>query len=170
MVYPIVKWPAPVLLTSAATVIEFGTPELQKLLADMFESMYAANGVGLAAPQIGVSQRIAVIDCSVGEDPGQKLVLINPVVLHTEGKQQSEEGCLSLPGFRFELARANVATIRAQDADGNWYQRTGTELLARAFLHEIDHLHGRLFISHVSRLKRDLVRRRVAKLQKTGEW
>jgi peptide deformylase len=170
MVYPIVKFPESVLLSSSAPVEDFASPELTKLLADMFESMYAANGVGLAAPQIGIARRIAVIDCSVGEDPGQKLVLINPQIIHKEGKQEGEEGCLSLPGFRFNLPRPNLVTVRAQDAEGNWYEKTGTDLLARAFLHETDHLYGRLFISHLSRLKRDMVRRKVSKMQKAGEW
>ena len=170
MVYPIVKYGDPVLTTPAAVVDEFGTPELRKLLEDMFESMYAANGVGLAAPQIGIHRRIAVIDCSTGERPEEKLVLINPEIVHTEGKQEGEEGCLSLPGYRATVRRAMRVTVRAQDADGNWFERTGTELLARAFLHETDHLNGKLFITHISPLKRDLIRRKIKKLQAAGEW
>jgi peptide deformylase len=170
MVYPIVYYPEPVLETKAAAVTVFDTPELHKLLDDMFESMYAAKGVGLAAPQIGISQRIAVIDLSVGEDPEQRLVLINPEIIKKEGAQAGEEGCLSIPGFREQVTRANKATVRAQDAKGEFFEKTGEELLARAMQHETDHLNGRLYISHVSALKRDLIRRKVRKLIKAGEW
>jgi peptide deformylase len=170
MIYPIVKYTDPVLETEAARVTEFDTPELHKLIADMFESMYAAKGVGLAAPQIGISRRIAVIDTSVGENEADKLVLINPEVLRVEGKQTGEEGCLSIPGFREQVRRAKRVTVRAQDVRGGVFEKTGEDLLARAFLHEIDHLHGRLYISHISALKRDLIRRKVRKLAKAGEW
>ncbi len=168
--YPIVKLGDPVLETPAGAVTEFGTPELRQFLDDMFESMYAAHGVGLAAPQIGIGRRIAVIDLSVGEDPAKKIVLINPEIIHTEGRQSGEEGCLSLPGFRENVTRANRVTVRAQNFEGEFFEMTGEELLARAFLHETDHLNGRLYISHVSALKRDLIRRKVRKLQKAGEW
>ena len=170
MIYPIVKYGDPVLETPAVTIEEFDTPDLLKLLDDMFESMYAAKGVGLAAPQIGIAKRIAVIDTSVGEDPAQKIVLINPEVIHREGHQTGEEGCLSLPGFREQVARPMKVTVRAVDAKGQTFEKTGEELLARAFVHEIDHLNGRLYISHVSALKRDLIRRKVRKLVKAGEW
>src|SRR5512142_970261 len=103
MIYPIVKFGDPVLEKQAETIVEFDTPELHKLIEDMFESMVAAHGVGLAAPQIGISKRIAVIDTSAGEDPSKKLVLINPEIIHMEGRQSGEEGCLSVPGFREEL-------------------------------------------------------------------
>jgi len=170
MIYSIVKYGDPVLETQTATITEFDTPELHKLLDDMFESMYAAKGVGLAAPQIGIGKRIAVVDLSVGEDPEKKIVLINPEVIHREGSQQSEEGCLSLPGFREQVARPVSLTIRAQDAKGQTFEKTGEDLLARAFAHEIDHLNGRLYITHVSALKRDLIRRKIRKLTKAGEW
>jgi peptide deformylase len=170
MIYPIVKYGDPVLEKQAETVTEFGTPELEKFLEDMFESMYAAKGVGLAAPQIGISRRIAVIDCSVGENPAEKLVLINPEIIRVEGKQKGEEGCLSIPGFREEVVRGQKVTVRAQNARGETFEMTGEDLLARAFLHEIDHLNGRLYISHISALKRDLIKRKVRKLQKAGEW
>jgi peptide deformylase len=170
MIYSIVKYGDPVLETPAATVKEFDTPDLHKLLDDMFESMYAAKGVGLAAPQIGISKRIAVIDTSVGEDPEQKLVLINPEIIDRKGSQSSEEGCLSVPGFREQVSRPKSVTIRAQDAKGEWWEKTGEDLLARAFLHETDHLNGKLYITHVSMLKRDLIRRKIRKLQKAGEW
>ena len=169
MIYPIVKLFDPVLEREAETVTEFDTPELNKLLADMFESMYAAKGVGLAAPQIGIGRKIAVIDTSVGENPDDKLVLINPKLLHMEGKNTSEEGCLSIPGFREQVTRAKKATMKAQNAKGEWYEMTGEDLLARAFQHEIDHLNGKLYIKHISALKRDLIKRKVKKLVKAGE-
>jgi len=170
MVYPIVKYPDPVLTTPAAPVTGFGTGQLRTLVADMFESMYAANGVGLAAPQIGLAQRLTVIDCSVGEDPEQKLVLCNPEVIRKQGKQTGEEGCLSLPGFRADVTRALSVVVRAQDVEGNWFEKPGEELLARAIQHETDHLNGILFISHLSTLKRDLIKRKIRKMQKDGEW
>jgi peptide deformylase len=170
MVYPIVKFGDPVLEREADTVTEFDTPELHKFLDDMFESMYAAKGVGLAATQIGVSRKIAVIDVSNGENPDDKLVLINPTILKIDGKQEGEEGCLSIPGFREQVRRARAVTIRAQDAKGAWYEKTGEDLLARAFLHETDHLYGRLYITHISALKRDLMKRKIKKLQRAGDW
>ena len=155
---------------AAEPVTEFDTPELRELIADMWETMYAAKGVGLAAPQIGLSKRISVIDVSVGEDESQKIVIINPEVVSKEGKQTGEEGCLSIPGFREPVSRANKVVVRAQNEKGETVELTGEELLARAFLHEIDHLNGILFISHISALKRDIIRRKIKKLQKAGEW
>jgi peptide deformylase len=170
MIYPIVKYGQPVLEENAEPVSDFGSVELLKLIDDMFESMYAARGVGLAAPQIGIGRRIAVIDISTGEDPKQKIVLINPEIIKREGSQTGEEGCLSLPTFRETVTRPNRVTVRAKDAEGKEFELTGEELLARALMHETDHLNGRLYISHVSPLKRDLIRRKVKKLQKVGEW
>ncbi|MGH9520409.1 MAG: peptide deformylase [Terriglobales bacterium] len=170
MIYPVVKYPDPVLTSPAAPVTNFHSAELLKLVADMFESMYAANGVGLAAPQLGLSQRLTVIDCSVGEDPEQKLVLCNPEIIQSSGKQSGEEGCLSLPGFRADVIRALEVTVRAQDIHGQWFEQTGGELLARAIQHETDHLNGILFIQHLSMLKRDLIKRKIRKLQKDGQW
>jgi peptide deformylase len=169
MVYPIVKYGDPVLETPAATVTEFDTPELHKLIEDMFDSMYAARGVGLAAPQIGIGKRIAVIDISAGEG-GEKLVLINPEIIRVEGSQTGEEGCLSIPGFREQVRRGGRVTVRAQNEKGEWFEKTGEDLLARAFQHETDHLNGVLYINHVSVLKRDLIRRKIRKLAKAGEW
>ena len=169
MIYPIVKFGDPVLERKAAPVFLFDE-DLRRLVEDMFESMYAAHGIGLAAPQIGISKHIAVIDTSFKEDPGAKMVLINPQILHVEGKQRSSEGCLSLPDFREMVTRPKKVTVRAQDLAGNFFEKTGEELLARAFLHETDHLNGKLFISHVSALKRDLIKRKVRKLAKAGEW
>jgi peptide deformylase len=154
----------------ADEITEFDTPELHKLIEDMFESMYAAKGVGLAAPQIGISRKIAVIDCSAGENPKEKLVLINPRIVGIEGRQMGEEGCLSIPGFREQVRRGHRVTVRAQDVKGQEFEMTGEDLLARAFQHETDHLYGTLYISHVSALKRDLIRRKVRKMAKAGEW
>jgi peptide deformylase len=170
MVYPIVKLGDPVLEREAADVTEFDTPELHKFLDDMFESMYAAKGVGLAAPQIGVGRKIAVIDVSNGERPEDKLVLINPTIVKVDGKQEGEEGCLSIPGFREQVRRGRSVTIRAQNAKGEVFEQTGEDLLARAFLHETDHLYGKLYITHISALKRDLMKRKIKKLQRAGDW
>jgi peptide deformylase len=169
MIYPIVKFGNPVLEKPADPVTEFGA-ELKKLIEDMFESMYEAKGVGLAAPQIGISKRLAVIDVTFKEDPEAKLVLANPEIIHKEGKQTQSEGCLSIPDFRENVTRAKTVTVRAQDINGNWYEKTGEDLLARAFLHETDHLNGKLYISHISALKRDLMKRKIRKLVKAGEW
>jgi peptide deformylase len=169
MIYPIVKYGQKVLETAAAPVTEFDG-DLEKLVADMFETMYAANGVGLAAPQIGISKRLSVIDITSGEKPEEKLVLANPVILETEGKEVVDEGCLSLPEFRAGTPRPKRVTIRAQDLRGKEFTMTGEGLLARAFCHETDHLNGVLFIQHLSMLKRDSIKRRVRKLMKAGDW
>jgi len=169
MIYPIVKFGNPVLEKPAEPVTVFDG-ELKKLVEDMFESMYEAKGVGLAAPQVGISVRLAVIDVTFKEDPGAKLVLVNPQVIHAEGKFRQTEGCLSIPEFREPVTRAKKVTIRAQDVNGHWFEKTGEDLLARAFLHETDHLNGKLYISHISALKRDLIKRRIRKLIKAGEW
>jgi len=169
MIYPIVKLGNPVLEKPAEKVTVFDD-ELKKLIEDMFESMYAAHGVGLAAPQIGISRRIAVVDVTFKEEPHAKLVLINPEIIHTEGRHTQSEGCLSIPDFRENVSRARVVTIRAQDLTGKVFEKTADELLARAFQHETDHLNGKLYISHISALKRDLMKRKIRKLVKAGEW
>jgi peptide deformylase len=169
MIYPIVKLGDPVLEKRAELVTVFDD-KLKKLVEDMFESMYAAHGVGLAAPQIGISQRLAVIDVTFKEDRDAKLVLINPEIIHTEGRHTQNEGCLSIPDFRESVVRPRKVTVRAQDVTGKFYEKTGEELLARAFLHETDHLNGKLYISHISALKRDLMKRKIRKLVKAGEW
>ncbi|MGH9644426.1 MAG: peptide deformylase [Terriglobales bacterium] len=169
MIYPIVKFGDPVLEKPAAAVTNFDD-ELKKLIDDMFESMYAARGVGLAAPQIGISKRIAVVDVTFKEDPDAKLVLINPEIIKKEGRQRGSEGCLSIPEFREDVSRAKVVTVRAQDVTGKIFEHTGQDLLARAFLHETDHLNGKLYISHISALKRDLIKRKIKKMIKAGEW
>jgi len=169
MIHPITKWPEAVLETPAKPVTKFDD-DLRKLADDMFESMYAAQGIGLAAPQISVALRIAVIDVTLGKNPEAKIVIANPEVIHSEGEQREEEGCLSLPGFRGSVARPQFVTVRAQGLDGQWFERQGEGLLARAFCHEIDHLNGVLFIQHLGMLKRDMIKRKVRKLIKAGDW
>jgi peptide deformylase len=168
-IHEVVKWPDPVLTRRGEEVTEFDH-KLETLLEEMFESMYAAQGIGLAAPQIALSRRIAVIDVSFGKNPKEKIALVNPIVVEMEGKQVEEEGCLSLPDIREKVARAAWVKVKAQDARGEWFEVEGEELLARALLHEIDHLDGVLFIDRISRLKRELVNRKIRKMQKNGEW
>ncbi|HEY2469816.1 MAG TPA: peptide deformylase [Terracidiphilus sp.] len=169
MILKVVKYPEPVLSQPGEPVTEFDA-ELKKLVEDMFETMYASQGIGLAAPQVAVSKRVTVIDLSQGKDPEQKLVLINPEVIFREGKQYEEEGCLSFPEIREKVQRAATVKIRAQDLKGKWFEMDGAELLSRAFQHEIDHLDGMLFIFRMSSLKRDLVLRRIRKMQREGTW
>ena len=169
MKHEITKYGHPVLETVAEPITDFGA-ELRKLVDDMFETMYSAKGVGLAAPQVNVSKRLTVIDVSSGAKPEGKLVLINPEIIRLDGTQVGEEGCLSIPGFREDVRRSLTATVRAQDVRGEHFEVTGEELLARAMQHEIDHLNGVLFIQHISLLKRDLIKRKIKKLQKAGEW
>jgi peptide deformylase len=169
MILKIVKYPEPVLSQPGEPVTEFDA-ELKKLVDDMFETMYASQGIGLAAPQVAVSKRVTVIDLGQGKDPAQKLVLINPEVIFREGKQYEEEGCLSFPEIREKVQRAAKVRIRAQDLKGKWFEMDGEELLSRAFQHEIDHLDGMLFIFRMSSLKRDLVLRKIRKMQREGTW
>ena len=169
MIRPIVKFPDPILQQVSEPVSVFDE-ELAQLVEDMFESMYDAQGIGLAAPQIGVNKRITVIDLSNKARPEEKLVLINPEITFREGKQFSEEGCLSLPEIREKVNRAAKVKVRAQDAKGKWFEMEGEELLARCFQHEIDHLDGILFLFRISGLKRDLLLRKIRKMQKAGDW
>ncbi len=168
-IYPIVKYGDPILEKPGAPVKKFDA-ELEQLTEDMFASMYAAQGVGLAAPQIGLSLRIAVVDVTGGKNPEAKIVLANPEIIHAEGEVREEEGCLSVPGFRGYVMRPQFVTIKAQNAKGEEFEIRGENLLARAFCHEIDHLNGILFLQHLSMLKRDLIRRKIKKLRKQGEW
>jgi peptide deformylase len=168
-IYPIVKYGDPVLEKPGATIKNFDA-ELEQLIEDMFASMYAANGVGLAAPQIGKSIRLAVVDVTAGKNPEAKIVLVNPEIIHAEGEVREEEGCLSIPGFRGYVMRPQFVTVRAQNLKGESFDLRGENLLARAFCHEIDHLNGVLFLQHLSMLKRDLIRRKIKKLRKEGEW
>jgi peptide deformylase len=169
MILKILKYPDPVLSRPGEPVTEFDA-ELRKLIADMFETTYAEQGIGLAAPQVGVSKRLATIDLSMGKDPKEKLVLINPEIIFREGKQYEEEGCLSFPDIREKVSRAAKVRIRAQDERGKWFEMDGDELLSRCFQHEIDHVDGMLFIFRMSALKRDLSLRKIRKLQRAGEW
>lgn len=168
-IYPIVKYGDPILEKSTAAVKKFDA-ELEQLAEDMFASMYAAQGVGLAAPQIGLSLRLSVIDVTTGKNPEAKIVIANPEIIHAEGEVREEEGCLSIPGFRGYVMRPQFVTVRAQNAKGETFEIRGENLLARAFCHEIDHLNGILFLQHLSMLKRDLIRRKIKKLRKQGEW
>jgi peptide deformylase len=169
MIHPIVKFGDPVLETPSKPIEKFDD-ELHSLVADMFESMYAAQGVGLAAPQIGIGKRVAVIDVTAGKNPEAKIVCVNPEITHFEGEQREEEGCLSIPGFRGHVARPQYVTVQALDAAGKEFEMRGEGLLARAFCHEIDHLNGILFITHLSLLKRDMIKRKIRKMKKAGEW
>ena len=169
MVLKIVKYPEPVLQQPGEPVTEFND-ELRAFIADLFETMYAAKGIGLAAPQVGASKRITVIDLSSGKNPEEKLVLINPEIIAREGKQYEEEGCLSFPDIHEKVQRAAKVTVRAQDEYGKWFEMDGEELLSRAFQHEFDHLDGVLFIFRMSGLKRDMILRRIRKAQREGTW
>ena len=168
-IHEVVKWPDPVLQKPGEKVTVFDA-KLKKLVDEMFESMYAAQGIGLAAPQIAISKRITVIDVSFKKNPEERIALINPEIIEREGKQVEEEGCLSLPEIREKVTRAAKVKVKAQDVSGEWFEVEGDELLARALQHEIDHLDGVLFIDRLSRLKRDLVIRKIKKLIKNGEW
>jgi peptide deformylase len=168
-IYPIVKFGDPILEKPGASVKKFDA-DLEQLAEDMFASMYAAQGVGLAAPQIGLSLRLAVVDVTAGKNPEAKIVLANPEIIHAEGEVREEEGCLSIPGFRGYVMRPQFVTIKAQNAKGEPFEIRGENLLARAFCHEIDHLNGILFLQHLSMLKRDLIKRKIKKLRKLGEW
>ena len=170
MVRKVVKYGDPILERKADLITEFDMPELHQLIDDMFETMYSARGVGLAAPQVAVGKRLTVIDVSAGEEGGEKLVLINPEILSKEGSQVGEEGCLSIPGFREDVKRAKRVRARAQNVKGEFFEVEGEDTLARCLLHETDHLNGILFLSYLSPLKRDLIRRKIKKLQKAGEW
>lgn len=170
----VVKYGDPVLEQRAVPVAdaEFGTPALKELVAQMFDTMYASKGVGLAAPQVGVSKRLAVIDVASADDPlkPERIVIINPEIVEQEGSQTGEEGCLSIPGFREDVTRAEGIVVRAKNELGESIELRGTELLSRALQHEIDHLNGILFINRISPLKRDLIKRKIKKLAKAGEW
>jgi peptide deformylase len=167
--HEVLKYPHPVLAKKGEPVTEFNA-ELEQLVSEMFDSMYAAEGIGLAAPQIGISKQITVIDVSFNERPEEKLVLVNPEILEREGSQVEDEGCLSLPDIREKVKRSAWVKVRAQNAKGEFFEVEGDDLLARALEHEIDHLHGILFIDRLSMLKRDLVQRRIRKLIRNGEW
>jgi peptide deformylase len=166
---PIVKWGDPVLHSPSQPVTEIDA-SIHKLLEDMVETMWAAPGIGLAAPQIGVALRVIVIDLSVGEDKSQMIKLINPEFVEKEGEQKLPEGCLSIPGYEGSPVRPARVVVRGLDADGTEKTYTGTELLARAFCHEIDHIDGLLFVDRLSPLKRDLMKRKLKKQVQRDGW
>lgn len=165
----IVNYPKPVLLAVGKPVERFDD-KLKQFVADMFETMYEAEGVGLAAPQVDVSSRIFVMDCSGGEDAAQKIAAINPEVIYTEGKQTGDEGCLSFPGIYVPVTRNLRVVLRAQNVDGNWFELDGEELTARCVLHETDHCDGIVFLDRMTVLKREMAKRKIKRLQKTGKW
>jgi peptide deformylase len=168
-IYKIVKFGDAILEKPTTPVKKFDA-ELEQLTEDMFATMYAAQGVGLAAPQIGLTLRLAVVDVTGGKNPEAKIVLANPEITHAEGEKREEEGCLSIPGFRGYVVRPQFVTVKAQNVKGEAFEIRGEDLLARVFCHEIDHLNGVLFIQHLSMLKRDLIKRKIKKLKKQGEW
>lgn len=169
MIRPILKFGEAPLHDRAIEVGEL-TSDIQKLIDDMIETMYAAPGIGLAAPQVGVSRRIFVIDLSVGHKPGDLMVFVNPEFVELEGMQLEEEGCLSVPGFNATVARPMRAVVRGLDRDGVVRTVEGTDLLARAFQHEMDHLDGKLFLDRVRGIKRDLIVKKIRKLTRAGKW
>ncbi|HXD74701.1 MAG TPA: peptide deformylase [Vicinamibacterales bacterium] len=169
MIRPILKYGAGSLHDRAADVDAI-TPEIDTLVNDMIETMYAAPGVGLAAPQVGVPLRIFVVDVSLGRDPAGLMVMINPQFVAREGMQLEEEGCLSLPGFEATVVRPTRVVIKALDREGTEYERQGDGLLARAFQHEMDHLDGTLFIDHLRGIKREMIVRKIKKLSRSGKW
>jgi len=169
MIRPILKY-GDTALHAAARAVDALTPDIERLIDDMIETMYAAPGVGLAAPQVGVSLRLFVVDISVGRDPNGLMVLVNPEFVERDGVQLEEEGCLSVPGFNATVMRPSRAVITARDR--NWDEHTyeGNGLLARAFQHEMDHLDGTLFVDRLRGIKRELIVRRIKKLSRTGKW
>lgn len=169
MILKIVKYPDPVLSKPGEPVTDFDD-ELRKLVADMFETTYASQGIGLAAPQVGISKRLTTIDLSMGKEPKDKIVLANPEIIFSDGRVYEEEGCLSFPEIREKVVRSAKVRIRAQDEYGKWFEMDGENLLSRCFQHEIDHTDGMLFIFRMSALKRDLNLRKIRKMQRDGEW
>jgi peptide deformylase len=169
MLLPILKYGAPELKTVSRPVDAF-TSELEKIVKNMIETMYAAPGIGLAAAQVGINIQLATIDLSVGEDPAQLIVICNPEIVASEGEQKSEEGCLSIPEFTEAVTRPRKLSVRGLDLHGEPFQMEAEGLLARCFGHEIDHLNGVLFIDHLSPLKKAFMRNKIKKLVKAGEW
>ena len=169
MILEVVRYGDPVLTKPAEAVTQFDA-SLRKLVDDMFETMYGAPGVGLAAPQVGQLKRLFVMDCSLGKEKKQKVALINPVIETEEGEQIGDEGCLSFPGIYLQVARPQRVVVRARDLDGSEFTLDVMDLEARCVSHETDHLDGELFISYLSPLKRDLVKRKIKKRIKLGDW
>ena len=169
MILNVVKYGDPILTRRAEEVTEFDA-KLHKLVDDMFQTMYGAPGVGLAAPQVGMQKRLFVMDCSSGKDKKKKITLINPVIETEEGEQIGEEGCLSFPGIFLEVKRPQRVVVRARDIDGSDFTLDIMDLDARCVSHETDHLDGELFINYISPLKRDLTKRKIKKRIKQGDW
>ena len=169
MIHPILKFGAPELQLKSQPV-ECFDKELKALAQDMLQTMYAAPGIGLAAPQIGTNLRLTVIDITAGEEKGHQVVLVNPKITEQEGVEKGEEGCLSIPGFTAMVERPQQVRVVAQDLEGNPMEVEGSDLLARAICHEIDHLDGVLYIDRISRLKRELIKKKIQKLVRAGEW
>ena len=166
---PILKYSAPELAKVSEPLTEF-PDSLEELARDMVQTMYAAPGVGLAAPQIGINTRLMVIDTSSAEDPEALIVMANPELLEQKGEQHEEEGCLSVPGYHGVVTRPEWVKVRGLDLKGKEFTMEGTELLARAFCHEIDHLNGKLFLERLGVLKRDLIKRKIKKQIRQGTW
>ena len=169
MLRPIVKHGEKILQTPALPVALFDA-SLHTLIDDMIQTMYAAPGIGLAAPQVGVPLRVCVIDLSVGKRGGDVITLVNPEFVEREGMQLEEEGCLSVPGFQATVPRAQRAVVKGQDRDGREVTVEGIGLLARALQHEIDHLDGRLFLDRLRGLQRDIIVRKIRKMRRAGRW
>jgi peptide deformylase len=169
MIRPILRYGEEVLHQPASPVTDV-TAEIQQLIDDMIETMYAAPGIGLAAPQVGVGLRIFVADVSVGHNPGDLLTFINPEFVARDGSQREDEGCLSVPGFNATVARASRAVLKGLGRDGQEQVIEATGLLARCFEHEMDHLDGTLFVDRLRGLQKDLILRRIRKLERTGKW
>jgi peptide deformylase len=169
MIRPILKYGDSVLHDRARTVDAI-TPSIERLIDDMIETMYAAPGVGLAAPQVGEPLRLFVVDVSVGRDPNGLIVMVNPEFVERDGMQLEEEGCLSVPGFNATVVRPSRVVIKGLNRAGEEQQREGTGLLARAFQHEMDHLDGLLFVEHLRGVKRDMIVRKIKKLTRSGKW
>jgi peptide deformylase len=169
MLRPIVRHGAAVLHRPAERVAEI-TPEIEALVDDMIQTMYAAPGIGLAAPQVGVGKRLFVCDISVGRNPSDLLVFINPEFVERDGMQLEEEGCLSVPGFNATVARPARAVLKGLDRHGEPLTVDASGLLARCFQHEMDHLDGTLFVDRLRGLQKDLIVRKIKKLAKAGKW
>lgn len=168
-VLKLVTWPNPILETPADPVTKFDD-DLRKLADDMFETMYAAPGVGLAGVQVGIAKRLFVMDCSGGKDPLSRYFMANPEIILQEGKQAGEEGCLSIPGIYSKVERSMRVIARGHDLNGKQFEIEGIELEGRCLLHETDHCDGLLYVNRITPLKREIVKRKVRKLQKAGEW
>ena len=169
MILPILKYGSPELRTVSKPVDAFDA-QLEKISRNMIETMYSSPGIGLAANQIGINIRLATIDLSVGEDPSQLIIICNPEIVSSEGEQKNDEGCLSVPDFSDIVVRPQKLTIRGVNLKGEEVRHEAEGLLARCFCHEIDHLNGILFVDRLSPLKRTLIRNRIKKLAKAGEW